>query len=48
MDYYNVVGFEVLTVVIMSSTVFWVVMLCSSERAQRFGEIYCLNFSVNK
>jgi hypothetical protein len=36
------VGFEVLTVVVMKSTVFWYITLCSMLKVNRdFGGIYC-------
>jgi hypothetical protein len=37
------VGFEVLTVVGVKISVFWVATLCSSEEACGFGGIYCLH-----
>jgi hypothetical protein len=39
----NFAEFEVLSPVIMKSTVFWSVTLCGSETARRFGGIYRLH-----
>jgi hypothetical protein len=36
-------GFEVITAVTMESTVFWVVMPCSSHRPRSFGGTYLLH-----
>jgi hypothetical protein len=40
---HNMFGCEVLTAVTRTSTVFWVVKLCSSDKARRFGRTYCLH-----
>jgi hypothetical protein len=45
------VGYEVLIAVNMKSTIFWFVMLCTSERDQHFGRTYHLHlqgFKVSK
>jgi hypothetical protein len=40
------VEFEVLTAVTMESTIFWVLMPCSLETAQRFGRTTAYIFRV--
>jgi hypothetical protein len=42
------VGFEVLTAVVMHSTIFWHITPCSSETVRRFGQSYCVNFKGRK
>jgi hypothetical protein len=42
LDYY--LGFEVLTAVVMKSTIFWDITACSPLKAnRRYGGIYCLH-----
>jgi hypothetical protein len=40
-------GFDVLTAT-TKSTVFWLVIRCSSERFRRFGAKYCLHFDERR
>jgi hypothetical protein len=42
----NYVGFEAITAVTVNSGVFWVVMPCSSERAQLWGAVFRLNIKT--
>jgi hypothetical protein len=45
----NCVGFEVLTVVVMKSTIFWDITPCSLLRINRcFGGTYCLQLQGQK
>lgn len=41
--HFHFVGFKVLMVMTVKYGVFWVVIPCSSGRAQHFGGTYCLN-----
>jgi hypothetical protein len=47
--YDNIVGFEVHAVVVMKSTVFWVIMACSTLKVnQRFRGTYRLHLRVKE
>jgi hypothetical protein len=47
-SYIIVVGLEIITAVIVKSTVCWVVISCNLERAQRFGRTQSPPYSRSK